>query len=727
MVDDSNSNEISKPTRRALLGSAAVGASGLIAGCGYGDDGTETQGGTSTATDTEATEATSTKQDDLAHVSGQTLNYFMEADPQNITWFGTGVFPGPQDDYAVSRAAKPFDISWPSPVWGPWVNAPVRGEINNVHYELYDSVEVTDTEVTVEIKDDANWSNGDPVTPGDALGCLMAFRMFLNLTPPDRVADQGWGIPTDAITDYEVVSDKEFKLLSPHGGFGNLSENVIWTDYLQRRGSWAGIRGNTSMEPWKSWWSGIEDLWDQAKNGEIHPWTSQEDHDTNMFNATKELMFGDHGWSADPEENDYDNHWEKHFSKPENIVVTGAWKPKAINASKNITFEPNPEYVYADQVNFDELKLTRRTSGRASRAALKANTQDYYRGDVSAHTSESFPDDIEQRQTPTNSGLCFGFNHRHKLFSNVKARQAIMHAIDTERLAKSVHRTKFDPVTIPGGHGYTTRKALGDDFVDNTLQTYGRDIEKADQLMREAGFSKEGGKWQDSDGNALSVSVATSKDTPTLEPSFASQLSTFGIDAGIQTYSDSVFTEKKDTGELDMWTTDFGIGYALSIARLFQLAIVSNVRAENHFRMYPEEQVESANYAESGIITPATDEGFEPYSIQAPPVGEPDGELQTYRSAVLAWNAYRSKSQQEYKESLRKCAWLYNWFVPAFPIANGRTQHFVDTAHWRWPDASSEIWNGIGVQELQPEQLVGLGKYVSADPDNPEQGANVQD
>jgi ABC-type oligopeptide transport system substrate-binding subunit len=482
------------------------------------------------------------------------------------------------------------------------------------------------------------------------------------------------------------------------------------------------------MERYEGWWAGIQDTWDQAINGEIHPWTSQENHDTNIFMVTRELMFGDHGWTRD-NPSGYENHWEEHFKNPDNVAVSGAWQPTSVNGSQSIDFEPNPEYVNADQVNFDKLKLVRRQSGRASRSALNANSQDYYAGDVPSHIAQSFPDDISQRFVPNNSGLAFQAKHTHPLFANRESRRAIQYAIDTERLAQSVHQTKFDPVSIPGGHGYTTRQTLGDDFVDNTLETYPRDLEKAGSLMQDAGFSREGGQWVDGDGDPLSIEITTPAETPTLEPTFASQLRSFGIQANLQTLSGANFQDQLTNAELDCWPTqngaNLGVGFALRIARTFQQVIVLEERYKQT-RWYPQEQFDATDYAETGIITPANDAGHSEYSMRAPPVGEPGGANQEYKTALLAWNAYRAKSVEEYTESLRQLSWVFNRLMPMFPVANANIQTFVDDGHWIWPPENSDRWQGVNTEALQGEHLMASAN-VFADPENPESGASVDE
>ncbi|MFB6201575.1 MAG: ABC transporter substrate-binding protein, partial [Halorhabdus sp.] len=428
---------------------------------------------------------------------------------------------------------------------------------------------------------------------------------------------------------------------------------------------------------------------------------------------------------SDPEKNNYDYHWEQYFRDPENVATTGAWTLESINGTQGVTLKPNEHHYAADQVNFDTIEVVARTSDRANRSALKADSQDYYRGTIPDYIAQSFPDTIEQRMTPNNGGLSFGFNHRYKLFENRKARQAIMYAIDRQRIAQSVHRTKYDPVTVPGGHGYRTAELVGQDWINSNLTTYERDIDKANTLMEEAGFNKEGGKWVDGEGNVLSIQIPTADTTPTLEPAFANQLSQFGIDASLQTYSQSVFSEKKDGGEFNIWPGGFGMGFARAVGAIWYYFGRLRMWAENWWRAYPQEQIEEVAWNNGGRPETNRPSTWRPYKIQAPPVGQPNGELRTYHPAETSMQFMEPRSQETYREQLKTLAWLYNWYMPLFPVANGQTQHFIDTAHWLWPDTDAPEWDGVGIDVHQPENVVSFGKFVHANPDNPESGASV--
>jgi hypothetical protein len=539
--------------------------------------------------------------------------------------------------------------------------------------------------------------------------------------------DQGYalqGLHT-RVADYEMPDEKTFKLVSNDLGFGDIGMEPVYRSITMTNGGpWAGIRQNVAMAPYDDWWAAIKEDWERAKGGDWHP------DDWQIQTRYLEPMLGGKGYSSNQEESSYEQYWEKYYREPDNVVVHGAWTLDAINGTKNVELTPNPEYYDADKVNFDKIKIVRRQSDRANRAAINANSQDYYRGNVPSHIAQSVPDDIEQRMVAANGGLGFAVNHRGDLLGKRQVRQAIVHAIDASRLARSVHQEKYSVIETPGGHAWGGESELGQDWIENNLQNFGeRDLETAASLMQSAGYTREGGKWTDSDGNPVTMEIPSAKATPTLAPTLAGQLSSFGIDATLQTYSGTIFGEKKNAGEFNIWSTNRGLGFnQRAIGRLYLYFMVLEPWARKLFRVFPKEQVDAVNYADIGIISPKEGqsqlENVSPCTIEAPPIGEPDGELQTYHPPKLSLIAMGSNDPDIAQEAYRKLAWVYNYDMPIIPIANARTQHFLDSGHWHWPGADSNTWQVAG---NIPEHLLSYGRFLQANPNNTEEGASVEE
>jgi ABC-type transport system substrate-binding protein len=684
-------------SRRTMLGSAAAGGTAMLAGCNV-DVGGGGGGGNGNGVG------------DLEDVEDQTLHYFTQVPISDVTWLGTGVFPAPQGGYTAT--GQHWNLTMQNEMRGYWLNGwTYTGEF---HGELYESVDISSdgTELTISIRDDANWSNGDPVTSTDPLGVMLAYRLYNGIRPLDDIGEHPSTV-TYAVTDYETVDDKTLRLLSEPGAFNKIIKQHIWCSLTVNGGWWAGTWNNTAIEPYDEYLAALEDWFDMAKNGEIYPWGADPEFD--IFTESSELLFGEYGWSETPEENDYDNHWETYFRDPDNVVTNGAWKLDSINGEQNIVLVPNEEHYARDQVNFGEIKIHARESERSSRAALSSGNQDYFRGNVPVHIANAFPEKVEERRQPSDGGLVYGFNHKHRLFNTVEARQALMYAVDNDRVARAVHTDKFTPVTVPGGHAYTAEEILGADWIDENLTTYGYDVERASELMDAAGFSDEGGNWVDEEGEQLSITIPTSQQPPTLAPAYASQLNDFGIDTTIQTYSLANYEEQWNNGEFNIFESPYGAGFpVIAISDVWNQAVATREQALNWYNIYPEEQYDEGLPRGFDEI-----EELKVFTIEAPPIGEPDGALQTWRPATKALEVKYPESPEAHTNLMRDLAWLDNWYMPVLPIANGVNQHFLNTENWIWPEEDSETWSGVGISSYQPEDLLAWGRYVGADPDNP--------
>jgi ABC-type oligopeptide transport system substrate-binding subunit len=401
--------------------------------------------------------------------------------------------------------------------------------------------------------------------------------------------------------------------------------------------------------------------------------------------------------------------WARQFQDPSNCVVSGAFRPADVLADRAIVLERNPEFYAADRVDVDRVVFAARPAEKANWAALRANRLDYYRGVVPRETVDAFPEDVEQRQVPGQDGLCLAFDHGTTVFETPAARQAIASAIDAPRIARDAHETRYDPVTIPGGHAYRLRELLGDEFVETTLTSDDLDRESAARKMRAAAFSREGDSWVDGDGEPLELSITSPESTPTVAITVAEQLAAFGIDASWESVPVQVFRENLDRGRLDCWPTARGVGYALpAVGRLYASTVRHRTRAEQWFRIFPADQVREASY-DGRTLSPRTPEDLDAFTLEAPPLGEPDGPLRTWHAPRLSWECSRASTVDEYAEKLRQLAWLYNWHLPVIPIANGSIQHFVAVDRLEWPVGDPEPFPGVGVSEFQPEDAAALG------------------
>ncbi|WP_049894506.1 ABC transporter substrate-binding protein [Halogranum rubrum] len=205
-------------------------------------------------------------------------------------------------------------------------------------------------------------------------------------------------------------------------------------------------------------------------------------------------------------------------------------------------FERNPEFYKSDNVNFETYLLENTGGGSAQHQALMSGTE------VDAATSsftppeiaKQFPDHVVEVNIPAKWGYGIVFNHKDPDFGKRAVRQAIAHVINRQDIVDNAGpRTKFT-APIPCGIAPRDQEYWLGDWYDD-FETYGVDesqTDKATQLLEEAGYTKQNGKWQDSNGETLGgsyYSPAGWNDWTTMTQTVVSQLNEFGFDFTVTT------------------------------------------------------------------------------------------------------------------------------------------------------------------------------------------------
>ncbi len=253
---------------------------------------------------------------------------------------------------------------------------------------------------------------------------------------------------------------------------------------------------------------------------------------TNFFADTKKEV---HSEWLDKSESEY-LQWAY-----EDPVATGMWSFVS-KGRQAFEFERNDRFYNAGNVNFKNFTIESFGGNTPQHQALIAGDQ------IDAAPSlftppeiaDRFPDHVVEVNIPAKWGYGIVFNHNDPDFGKRKVRQAIAHVINREQLVKNAGpRTKF-VAPIPCGIAPKDQKDwLGDWYGD--FETYGAkssQTDRAAKLLEEAGYSKKGGTWQDSNGNTLGgnyYSPAGWTDWTTMTQTVTSQLNNFGFDFSIST------------------------------------------------------------------------------------------------------------------------------------------------------------------------------------------------
>ncbi len=141
-----------------------------------------------------------------------------------------------------------------------------------------------------------------------------------------------------------------------------------------------------------------------------------------------------------------------------------------------------------------------------------------------------------------NSVQYLGFNNQKEPFNDVKVRQAISYALDTNAIVNTVWR----------GVGQVAKGPMAPNvkYFDDTIEVHEYNVEKAKELLKEAGYA---------DGFKVTLSTNEKQERVDMATIIKSQLKEVGIDVTIEILEWGAYLEKLGNGEQEMfiigWTS----------------------------------------------------------------------------------------------------------------------------------------------------------------------------
>ena len=784
MPDDGSNSEsyqrsdyISRRRTLAALGvlgaTAAAGCQGDSDGDGEGtatprdesddaDTGSDGGGDGDGTSDTDASTDESDETETPAETQfvGQELRIQTTVNPEEqhfaaITEGATG-FPVPDskfsfDDriYAATHEPGFFGKFWDVLYW------PFEIADDEIYAGLYEDWEINEHTIRTRIRDDAYWSDGEPVRAWDAVvkqACNKQPGQFG--APPDETR-----FHTGFIGDFSLPEGKDGKVIewhTPDTPEWNDSQGFLIAGHgekLSRLGStqgWgAGVAlpsAPTHLDEYAPLAEEAVELWQQK------PAEDDVDYDGligSVVAQRHELSEELHEWSRNPE----------------NIVTHGPWTVSEINGTEEVILEPNEHHRLSDHINYDRVVFEFIQDENRRRASVQSERLDAAPVDVGAEEMDSIPDRYEQYLAPAKAGYGLGIDHHgpygmenaEDLYRIREFRQALLYAIDKEAVAENINPATASAIQRPGFDQWWVDEFVDEEWAEENLIDYSQDLEKAEQKMREAGFERGDGDWWEYEGERFQDEFATNSQTPVMETTVASQLQNFGLDVQVQTYESSVYGERLqglrentriderygESGDFSMYrafTSDAQAGWFNALWHRtwwWSQARADWVRRNNWFSHEKQEEALDG-YADNGYVRGQVSL-WEDWTVEIPPIGEPDGDLQTFnpswtwgQTRVGPYNFDSAFEDHPYMNPpdggstefyVKKFAWTQNYLVPNPPIARGANQHFVNTTNWNM-QTDEPVWKFYGVSWELPAVL-GLN-WPTADPDNPKPGAEVE-
>lgn len=563
-----------------------------------------------------------------------------------------------------------------------------------------ESIDVDPRKTTVRLREGATWTNGEQLL-GEDLGKFLELERALG-PRPDRVRT-GEIVPTRwqyAFTEFEW-DGRELVLRSPNGRVADVAaEYGVWS-YLN------GEVGRRSRFYYDS-------IYTEFTSKFPDPWESAATHEevrTYLQPMLDSPVFVNDG-----------------LRNPENVVSSGPWKLDTVGANRvellpheghPTTWEgPAVPRVRIDPTNTIDLAVAALNSDQGDAFQPRIGGTGRF---IQASAAADLPDHIRQFPGKIMKGAGVIANHgQNELLADRRVRAALMYAIDREETARNAHKVGYRPIEVPGlSPGATSR--YSDDVVSG-LRAYGQDQEKAAKLLAAAGFTKEDNVWITPGGTEFSLPILTVQEaridrpSPLLVQSLEGQLTSFGIQAQLVPLEQAAASDKIQNGRFqltaDPFTVVHNIGTPYNRAAVrYASAVGFHGNRRPQLQFFDEEltslveESESVSWqnpenpGRSGIVV-SDPEPLKRLTVEAPPLGEPDGALQDHEIVYLAaraltdwaWEGHES-SQQEALETL---LWVYNYDIPHFEIAHVVPQLYHNVDDWAIPDPDDDIWRYNG-------------------------------
>ena len=475
-----------------------------------------------------------------------------------------------------------------------------------------EEIETTDETIRLNIDDNYTWHNGEPVTARD-----FEVQWILNKNLGHALWDY-----TEAVN---VVDDTTFEF--------ELTEPVRQDIFLMTM-----QRGYSMLKTPRFVFGEYADSLSDAASDEE---TNEALEELNSFQ------------------------WEE-------PIGAGPFTYKGVEGQK-LVLEKYEDHSIADEINYERLEYINQESDQQVQADIQNNNLDARYGastTVAETIRKNQPEGWELRTNKRPSGPTTAFNFNHEIWGIRNARKAIAYLTRPALLEQSATGQQRGV-----RHGTTLLpEALYEKFdVDEWAEDYGYDEVKTDraaELLREADFTKEDGKWYTPSGDRMVMDTlvgAPFDDWIKAIQTYNSTLNDFGIEANLQTYEGSGYWGDIYEGKMDVCSTPWNFSN-------FPNAIMALGTGLN--------------------FTPGKDYWGYPEEVTVPEVGDVGGEETfTINIEEKYRELSRPTSEEEYIQGIKELAWAHNQLVPRIPYYEFNDSIPVYTKNWDFPSDDDPVWS----------------------------------
>jgi len=366
---------------------------------------------------------------------------------------------------------------------------------------------------------------------------------------------------------------------------------------------------------------------------------------------------------------------------------SGLYKLEEFNSSESILTKYG-DHELADKTNIDKVRMIPRGTG----SGLVENDKMDFIPKGFLPNSGNIPSNLEnQNEFAYFRTQKMSFNYQNKHLAKLPVRRAIIHAIDQNPLVQTATQGKLKGTTTEVQTGLRSSihdKFLGEGWTDKLIQyPVEADVEGANKLMNDAGYSKEDGTWVGPDGEVVEFDLLV-QSTETFQigvmKRFSDQLESFGVKTNLQSVESNFYSKLEEYNHDITWI------WHVARALWHPVSYFSN----NFYGILVGNPEEGGDTGPTGI----------PYEVELPTeLGKrtTDGDTKTVKPVQLMRDLPVAGSEKEVKEITRELVWWFNYRVPDFVYLQEFSGYWGDSGNFTFPDP-----NEVKLDLNRPGQFV---------------------
>ncbi|GIO27013.1 ABC transporter substrate-binding protein [Ornithinibacillus bavariensis] len=290
----------------------------------------------------------------------------------------------------------------------------------------------------------------------------ITFQMLLNIFDGLMVGDTDGSLKPALAKDYSISDDGltyTFTIrdnVKFHNGDPLTTEDIMY--------SFERLMGKGSGKPLTSNFDNIASL--EAPDDKTFVITLKEPNSAFLSYLTAQDS------AILPKSND-----GKHNEEP---IGTGPFKYQSYSPQNNLVLVKNKDYWKEGLPYLDKVTFTFQPDDQTALMSLQAGEMDFV--SVGAHRVPEVENNFKLEYQNSNATLLVGFNEAREPFNDTRVRQAINYAINKDDIIEAVfsgYATKI---------GSNMSPAMGAFYEEGLEKMYDHDVEKAKNLLSEAGY-----------------------------------------------------------------------------------------------------------------------------------------------------------------------------------------------------------------------------------------------